>query len=114
MEVLPSPLKNNSNNSNVCFLAGSEGEEAQGSTSSPAEPQISGSETDFSDFEGGGEKESGLMARVRQCSLQAINAVIDVSLQHSGLTGVKLEGCMMMNDRGTQIHLPIYSILGLS
>ncbi|XP_050714863.1 HEAT repeat-containing protein 6-like [Eriocheir sinensis] len=63
--------------------SGSEGEEAQGSTSSPAEPQVSGSETDFSDFEGGGEKESGLMARVRQCSLQAINAVIDkVGKQH--------------------------------
>lgn len=61
------------------LLAGSEGEEAQGSTNSPVEPQVSGSETDFSDFEGGGEKESRLMARVRQCSLQAINAVIDVS-----------------------------------
>lgn len=66
---------------NVYLHAGSEGEEAQG-TSSPVELQVSGSETDFSDFEGGGEKETGLMARVRQCSLQAINAVIDVSYLH--------------------------------
>ena len=58
--------------------AGSEGDEVQ-EISSSAEPQVSGSETDFSDFEGGGEKETALMARVRQCSLQAINAVIDVS-----------------------------------
>ncbi|XP_071518174.1 HEAT repeat-containing protein 6 isoform X2 [Panulirus ornatus] len=44
---------------------------------------VSGSETDHSDFEGGGEKETTLMARVRQCSLQAINAVIDkVGKQH--------------------------------
>ncbi|XP_053631163.1 HEAT repeat-containing protein 6 isoform X1 [Cherax quadricarinatus] len=50
---------------------------------STAEVRVSGSETDFSDFEGGGEKESTLMARARQCSLQAINAVIDkVGKQH--------------------------------
>lgn len=46
---------------------------------SVVEVSVSGSETDYSDFEGGGEKETTLMARVRQCSLQAINAVIDVS-----------------------------------
>lgn len=82
--------QNNNSNDNGCFFVGSEGEEAQDSTSSPAEPQVSGSETDFSDFEGGGEKESGLMARVRQCSLQAINAVIDVSKQCSGHMRFKL------------------------
>ncbi|XP_063860757.1 HEAT repeat-containing protein 6-like isoform X2 [Scylla paramamosain] len=60
----------------------SEGEQVH-EVNSPAEPQISGSETDFSDFEGSGEKETALMARVRQCSLQAINAVIDkVGKQH--------------------------------
>ncbi|XP_042229695.1 HEAT repeat-containing protein 6-like isoform X2 [Homarus americanus] len=49
------------------------------------EARVSGSETDFSDFDGGGEKETTLMARTRQCSLQAINAVIDskkVGKQH--------------------------------
>lgn len=50
------------------------------SVKTPAEVRISGSETDFSDYEGGGEKESTLTARVRQCSLQAINSVIDVSV----------------------------------
>ena len=46
---------------------------------SSIEVRTSGSENDLSDLEGGMEKESTLMARVRQCSLQAINAVIDVS-----------------------------------
>lgn len=50
------------------------------SVKTPTEVCISGSETDFSDYEGGGEKESTLTARVRQCSLQAINSVIDVSV----------------------------------
>ncbi|XP_069168799.1 HEAT repeat-containing protein 6 isoform X1 [Procambarus clarkii] len=50
---------------------------------STAGVHASGSETDFSDFEGGSEKETTLMAQVRQCSLQAINAVIDkVGKQH--------------------------------
>ncbi|KAK7070059.1 hypothetical protein SK128_021268 [Halocaridina rubra] len=51
---------------------------------SSIEVLTSGSETDFSDIEGGGaEKEVTLMARVRQCSLQAINAVImKVGKQH--------------------------------
>ncbi|XP_037791057.1 HEAT repeat-containing protein 6-like [Penaeus monodon] len=53
------------------------------SVKTPAEVRISGSETDFSDYEGGGEKESTLTARVRQCSLQAINSVIDkIGKQH--------------------------------
>ncbi|XP_068227049.1 HEAT repeat-containing protein 6 isoform X2 [Palaemon carinicauda] len=50
---------------------------------SSVEVRSSGSETDVSDIEGGSEKESILMARVRQSSLQAINAVIDkVGKQH--------------------------------
>ncbi|XP_042874779.1 HEAT repeat-containing protein 6-like [Penaeus japonicus] len=53
------------------------------SEKTPTEVRISGSETDFSDYEGGGEKESTLTARVRQCSLQAINSVIDkIGKQH--------------------------------
>ncbi|XP_069990164.1 HEAT repeat-containing protein 6-like [Penaeus vannamei] len=53
------------------------------SVKTPTEVCISGSETDFSDYEGGGEKESTLTARVRQCSLQAINSVIDkIGKQH--------------------------------
>ncbi|KAK3866666.1 hypothetical protein Pcinc_027818 [Petrolisthes cinctipes] len=38
---------------------------------------VSSSETDHSDLEGNGGRESVLTAQVRQCSLQAINAVID-------------------------------------
>lgn len=62
----------------MSFHVGSEREKGHGSSSS-VEPPVSSSETDFSDFEGSGEKETSLMAKVRQCSLQAINAVIDVS-----------------------------------
>ncbi|XP_064083632.1 HEAT repeat-containing protein 6-like isoform X2 [Macrobrachium nipponense] len=70
--------------SNTGIVAGEESISGTASCdNSSVEVRTSGSETDFSDLEGGSEKESILMARVRQCSLQAINAVIDkVGKQH--------------------------------